>query len=303
METNAPILLFTFKRLDTLKRALDRLRDNELARESDLIVFSDGAARETDKPQVALVRDYLKTIDGFKSVRIVEASGNLGLANSIIGGVSEVINIYGKVIVLEDDILTTPNFLSFMNEALRKYKDSPPVFSVSGYSFNLGGLGSTNADAYFVNRGWSWGWATWKDRWTGVDWSVKDYPSFAVDVKARRKFAEGGSDLNAMLRKQMEGKLDSWAIRWFYHQFRVSGLSLYPLLSKVYNDGFDEAATHTRGSNLRYRPVLDETGRSSFQFPEEIRPDDYFQRRFQEKLGVRERILSRVHTLFDKMIK
>ncbi|HEY4111807.1 glycosyltransferase [Puia sp.] len=301
---NAPVLLFTFKRLDTLKHTVSNLQQNALAKESDLIIFSDQALVEADTAKVAAVRTYIKTIAGFKSIRIVEAQQNTGLANSIINGVSKMLDQYGKVIVLEDDLLTTPNFLSFMNQALDDYQHEDAVFSISGYSFDLAvKKGPSAPDAYFLNRGWSWGWGTWKDRWRHVDWNMQDYRSFSTDPFAKKKFAQGGSDLNGMLRRQMQGKLDSWAIRWFYHQLKTGGLTLYPVLSKVYNDGFDEMATHTRGSNSRYQPMLDDTGRDVFRLPEEIQIDPAYQRKFQGKLGVPARILSRIQTIIDKIIK
>jgi hypothetical protein len=301
----APILLFAYKRLETLQNTVNALAKNELAPRSDLFIFSDAGRREEDKPAVRAVREYLQTVKGFRSVRIEEAIKNRGLANSIITGVTDVINSHGRVIVLEDDLLTTPNYLTYMNAALDKYEQQSRVFSVSGYSFNLGQPDERSYpwDAYFTTRGWSWGWATWKDRWTGVDWQVSDYAEFARSASRRRQFAEGGSDLNLMLKRQMSGQLDSWAIRWFYHQYKVQGLTLYPILSKVYNDGFDELATHTRGSNQRYRPLLDETGRSSFRLPDTAVVTDMYQRRFQGKLGIRARILSKYQTLISNLLK
>ncbi|HEX9511593.1 MAG TPA: glycosyltransferase [Puia sp.] len=301
----APILLFTYKRLDTLKKTISSLRENKLAAESDLIIFSDQGKSPDDKTIVKEVRDYLRTIDGFKSVTIHESLKNKGLANSIIQGVTNIINTYGKVIVLEDDLLTTPNFLTFMNAALEKYESYKKVFSVSGYSFNLGepDAGRHPDDVYFVTRGWSWGWATWRDRWTDIDWQMKDYPGFATNFTERRKFAQGGSDLNLMLKRQMEGKLDSWAIRWFYHQYKVNGLTLYPILSKVYNDGFDELATHTRGSNLRYKPLLDQTSAHNFSFPGQVAIDPVYHKRFRSKLSIRARIISKSQNLLKRLLK
>jgi hypothetical protein len=301
----APILLFTYKRLDTLKRTVTALAQNELAEQSDLFIFSDQGRREADKPAVKAVREYLQTIDGFRSIHIEEATKNRGLANSIITGVTSIINTYGRVIVLEDDILTTPNFLTFMNMALDKYQSEKKVFSISGYSFNLGMPDSYAHpyDTYFTTRGWSWGWATWKDRWTDIDWQVTDYADFVKNAAERRRFAEGGSDLNLMLKRQMNGQLDSWAIRWFYHQYKVQGLTLYPLLSKVYNDGFDDLATHTRGANNRYQPLLDETHHFSFNLPDKAEISGMYQKRFQQKLGIRARIISKYQTLIGNLLK
>lgn len=300
---NAPVLLFTYKRLDKLKLTVEALAANYLAKESDLFIFSDAAKQTADEGVVNCVRSYLKTISGFKNITIIEATKNKGLANSIISGVTEVMKRHEKVIVIEDDLRTTQNFLSYMNEALNFYCAEEKVFSVSGYSFNLGVREHQNADAYFLNRGWSWGWATWKDRWCKVDWEVSDYSSFRKDRKRRSQFTKGGSDLNSMLDSQMSGRLDSWAIRWFYSQFKYSGLTLYPVLSKVYNEGFDEDATHTNGSEKRYIPRLDTKNSQIFSFPKLIEVDEFYQKAFQRKMGIRERIVSKLRTLIKIFIR
>jgi hypothetical protein len=303
--TTAPVLLFTYKRLATLRQTVAALQANRLASQSDLFIFSDQGKRPEDMEQVREVREFIRTIGGFRSVHITENVANKGLASSIIGGVSQVIQQYGRVIVLEDDLLTTPNFLDYMNTALERYEREPDVFSVSGYSFDLGPEDPARYpfDAYFTTRGWSWGWATWKDRWSGVDWQMSDYPEFAGNPARRRQFAQGGSDLNLMLRRQMTGQLDSWAIRWFYHQFKVRGLTLYPILSKVYNDGFDEMATHTRGSNARYQPRLDEKLQYSFRLPDTISVTSAWQKKFQKKLSIRARIVSKYQTFISSLLK
>ena len=131
---------------------------------------------------------------------------NLGLAASIIAGVSKIFEIADEVIVLEDDLIVTSNFLSFMNQALTRFQLDKKVFSISGYSFNISGSKTTNYDAYFLNRGWSWGWATWKDRWKDIDWEVKDYNEFNSNRKLKASFNKGGSDLTAMLQKHNDGQ-------------------------------------------------------------------------------------------------
>ncbi|MBN8861163.1 MAG: glycosyltransferase [Sphingobacteriales bacterium] len=300
----APILLFTYKRLDTLKQAVAALEKNDMAVLSDLFIFSDAARKEEDKGIVDQVRAYLKTIAGFRSIQIVERDKNLGLARSIISGTSWVLSIRDRVIVLEDDLITTPNFLTFMNAALERYKTETSVFSISGYSFNLkSSLPEYDQDAYFLNRGWSWGWATWKDRWDEVDWAVRSYASFEKSKALRNAFSAGGSDLNKMLREQMQGRIDSWAIRWFYHQFCVGGLTLYPVYSKVYNAGFDEFATHTTGSQKRYIPDIDVKGKTSFYFPAKVSITAEFQTLFRKRMGVMARVRSKLQTILLKVFK
>lgn len=300
----APVLLFTYKRLDTLRQAVAALQKNDMAGSSDLFIFSDAAKKEEDKNIVGQVRAYLKTITGFRSIHIIEREKNLGLAISIISGTSWVLSTYERAIVLEDDLITTPNFLAFMNAALERYKAETNVFSISGYSFNLKSSSlQYEQDAYFLNRGWSWGWATWKDRWDDVDWEVRSYASFEKNEALRKAFSAGGSDLNKMLREQMEGKIDSWAIRWFYHQFRMGGLTLYPVYSKVYNAGFDEFATHTTGSQKRYIPDIDVEGKTSFYFPAKISITAGFQALFRKRMGLTARVRSKLQTILLKVFK
>jgi hypothetical protein len=292
----APILLFVYKRVDTLKKTVIALQANYLAKESELFIFSDAAKYVEEEPAISDVRKFIQTIDGFKKIHIIEAEINKGLATSIIDGVNQVLEIQHKIIVLEDDLITTPNFLSYMNASLDRYSDVKNVFSISGYSFNLGKNKNENSDIYFLPRGWSWGWATWKDRWEKVDWNVKDYNQFKIDRKGKAAFAKGGTDLNRMLRYQMQGKLDSWAIRWFYHQYKVGGLTLYPILSKVYNNGFDALATHTNGSSKRYQPFIDTGTSVVFEFPTKAEINPYYHKRFQNKMGVLSRLRSRLET-------
>jgi hypothetical protein len=284
--------------LDTLRQTVSALRQNYLAKESDLFIFSDAVKNDSDEEAIRHVRTYLKTITGFKNIYIFEASKNKGLANSIIDGVTQVIKQYGKVIVLEDDLIATPNFLIFMNASLDKYKLESTVFSISGYSFNLRPPDDKYIESgYFLKRGWSWGWATWADRWEDVDWEVKGFASFIKDPKQKKNFSQGGSDLTGMLQRQMDGKIDSWAIRWFYHQFKVGGVTFYPLHSKIFNIGFDEDATHTTGSNRRYRPNLDKSYSKEFVFPKSVVPTKHFQKEFLRKMGVISRIRSRAESM------
>lgn len=303
MNNLAPILLFTYKRVITLKKTVDALKRNDLAIESDLFVFSDGPKDQKEEKEIYAVRGFLRTIKGFKNVSIVESETNKGLASSIISGVTEIMKFSDRVIVLEDDLLTTPNFLVFMNKALKEYENDEKIFSVSGYSFNLNNGDTVPTKTYFLNRGWSWGWGTWKKNWDNIDWQVKDYPDFKRNKLRKKEFARGGSDLNGMLKKQMEGRLDSWAIRWFYHQFKVKGLTLYPEYSKVYNNGFDDLATHTRGSNRRYLPKLDENFNQNVSFPVSKEVDWEYQELFLNKMGVKARIRSKIETVIHSIFK
>jgi hypothetical protein len=292
----APIVLFTYKRLDTLQQTVVALQKNYLALESDLYIFSDAAKGELDAVAVNEVRKYIQSVDGFKSITIYESQVNKGLATSIIEGVSQVLKVHESVIVLEDDLVSTNNFLDYMNQSLESFKNEEDVFSISGFSFNLELNDTYIYDSYFLNRGWSWGWATWRDRWNEIDWEIHDYSEFIKDKRAQKLFSEGGSDLNGMLKKQMKNNLDSWAIRWFYNQYKCKGLTVYPIQSKILNEGFGENATHTKGSARRYMPVLDIENKRSFNFASKIEITEIAQRKFQVKMGYFSRLKSKIET-------
>jgi hypothetical protein len=302
MNSLAPIVIFTYKRLNTLQSTIDALRKNYYAKDSDLIIFSDAAKDEKDSNSIIEVRKYLKTIQGFNSIEIYEAYENKGLANSVIDGISKVFENNESIIVLEDDLITTPNFLAFMNQAIKEFKNEKKVFSICGYSFDFAVEGYS-IDSFFLNRSWPWGWASWKDRWEEIDWSMHDYDSFKVDKKSRKQFSALGSDVNAMLDKQMNGQIDSWAIRWTYHQFKTNKISLFPVKSLVYNAGFDQYATHTTGSQKRYIPKLDDGKKTNFHFPVELYINSQFQKKFNKKMGIIARIKSKIESLLQKKLK
>jgi Glycosyl transferase family 2 len=264
----SPVLLFTYKRLPQTRQTISALQQNFLAEESELFIFSDGPKTEADLPQINSVRDYLRSVTGFKKITILESEKNKGLASSIIDGVTQMIDKYGQVIVLEDDLVTSKNFLSFCNQALQYYKNHSTVFSIGGYSLPMRGLNDN--DTYFTSRSTSWGWATWKEQWAKVDWDVRDYKTFSQDRKLRRSFNRMGSDMATMLDKQMRGKINSWAIRWCYHQFRHQLVTVFPAVSKVSNIGFNASATHTKEKFSRFQTTLDQSGNTVFNFSDDL---------------------------------
>ncbi len=264
MKTLAPIVLFCYNRLDTLQQTVESLQQNYWAEESELFIFSDGAKKPEHEPVIAEVRTYLKTITGFKKIVITESVKNKGLANSIIGGVDEILNKYGKVIVLEDDLVSSRNFLIYMNKALDYYKDNAKIFSITGFSIPIRGLSENSV--YFTRRANSCGWGTWKDRWDNIDWEVEDYPALMNDRAARRAFNRMGSDMTGLLTKQKTGKINSWAIRWCYHQFKHDLFSVHPVVSKIKNIGYAKGATHTKEKFNRFETKLDTHNLTDFNF-------------------------------------
>jgi len=294
----APIVLFTYKRLDTLIQTVEALQKNKLASDSDLIIFSDAAKTDNDKQDIAAVRDYLKSIAGFKTVTIYEAKRNKGLANSIIDGVTDVFKQYDGVIVLEDDLITSTNFLNYMNQALAFYENEEKVFSIAGFSTPIKD-NDFNTDVYFTLRASSWGWATWKNKWKNIDWNVEDYYLFKNDKKRRIEFNQMGSDMSQMLDRQMNGSINSWAIRWCYHQFKNNLYSVHPLLSKVQNIGFNsEDASNTKEKYNRYETILDNSNRKKFTFSKEIKLRPEIINQFTRPFSFYSRIIYKIKNTF-----
>ena len=295
--STAPILLFTYKRIKSLKKTVETLKENFLASESELYIFSDGGKSDDDNKKVGEVRDYLRSISGFKKITLKESKVNKGLANSIINGVTEVLKSYDSVIVLEDDLETSPNFLNFMKESLSYYQNSSNVFSVSGYSFDLKIRADYNFDVYFTKRSSSWGWAIWKDRWEKVDWSMKNFEATVWSFQRIIDFNKMGSDLYGMMKLQHQGKIDSWAIRACFHQYLINSYTVFPVVSKVQNIGYGDDATHTSGYNS-FKTVVDTTNKTKFTFVAPFAEPDII-RQFAAKRGYVERIKGKVLKFFS----
>ena len=292
--TLSPICLFVYSRLPETKQTVESLQRNMLASESQLFIFSDGAKSSNSIADVDAVRQYIRTISGFAGVTIYESEVNKGLANSIISGVTQIVNRFGRVIVLEDDLLLSGNFLCFMNEALDFYENKKKVLNVSGYSFTLNYPADYKYDVSFSLRFASWGWAIWKDRWELIDWELKDYGSFRWNVLKLLKFSRGGSDLCQMLYRQMNGKIDSWAIRFDYHHYKYDYLDVFPVISKVKYNGFNTEATHTVKKCDTYDTSLDSSDQFVFSFADDICMDTSIRRQFYNHYSLWSRLRDKI---------
>lgn len=254
MEKLAPIALFVYNRPKHTRQTVEALLLNSEAKNSDLYIFSDAAKNEAAKVAVEEVRDYIKQVSGFNKVNIVERVSNWGLANSVIDGVTRLCDEFGKVVVLEDDLVVSPNFLEFMNSGLAKYESDEKVMQIAGYMFPVNI--KTSEDAFFMPLTTSWGWATWKRAWQHFDASAKGYELLVKNSDLKRSF-----DIDAkypyfkMLESQKNNKVDSWAIRWYLSVFLVKGLVLYPRKSLVENFGFDGSGVNCIASGFANTPI------------------------------------------------
>jgi hypothetical protein len=271
----APIALFVYNRPRHTQQTVEFLQGNAFAQQSDLFVFSDAAKNHGAAAAVQEVRHYVRRIYGFQSVTVIERETNFGLAKSVIAGVTQLCNDYGRTIAIEDDVLTASDFLAFMNRAFEQYKSEPRVFSISGYNFGVNVPTHYTYDAFCAYRSSSWGWGTWKDRWAKADWAVSDYLEFRTDTTRQRLFNRGGEDLSHMLDLQMAGKVDSWAIRWAYSHFKHGACALLPTASKVYNIGLDGSGVHCHRGSAR-QTSLTPGSNGEYRFPDLVELDPYF---------------------------
>jgi SAM-dependent methyltransferase len=244
----APVVLFVYNRPWHAQQTIEALQRNELSQDTNLFIFSDGPKYKKAEESVRKTREYIKTIKGFKSVSIILREENFGLAKSIITGVTEIVNKYGRIIVMEDDLLSSPFFLSFMNDALRFYNDEEKVISIQGYIYPLKGR---LPEAFFIKGADCLGWATWKRGW---DIFERDGKKLLEQITACRLSAEfnfnGTYGYTRMLKDQINGKNDSWAIRWYASAFLCDKLILYPGKSLIRHIGNDGSGTNFDKSDI-----------------------------------------------------
>ena len=248
----APIIIFVYNRADHFNEVYKALAACKEAKESELFIFSDGAKNEAGKEKVNEVRAAVAAIKNngdFKSVTVTESPVNKGLAASVIAGVTEIINRYGKVIVVEDDCKVSPFFLSFMNSALEYYKDNCKIGSISGYTPMIDLPLDYSNDVFAAYRSCSWTWATWADRWEGVDWELKNIKDFYKSPKLIRRLNSNGSDRFMRLYRQTKGNGSSWSVRFGAHLVKNNLFTVYPRFSYNSNIGCDESGVHSKSDD------------------------------------------------------
>jgi hypothetical protein len=301
----SPVALFAYKRPQHLQQVVESLLRNPEIQETELFIFCDAAARPGDQAAVSRVREYAKSVRGFKRVTIVERETNLGLSRSITDGVEQLCRQYGRAVVLEDDVLVSPHFLNWVNAALDKYEHDERVLSVGCYVFPIQ---EALPETFFLSLPDCWGWAVW-----ARSWSLYQADGVALLQALRERNLEhrfdfeGAYPYTEMLRAQTKGKNDSWAVRWSASVLLAGGLTIYPGRSMTRNIGFDGTGTHcgdsdTYLSELSEKPpvimdipvVESEIGRAAWRqfFLKSLQP--------QAHASIRGRIMSRVKRLISR---
>ena len=263
----APIALFGYKRPEHLARTLKALQASPLARTSELHVFSDGPKHSEERSAVEQVRALARKIKGFAQVLVHERAKNIGLAHSVIEGVTELSGTHGRVIVLEDDLVVAPGFLAFMNQALQRYQDETKIMQVSGYMFPV--AHSKRVGSTFLCRvPTSWGWGTWERAWKFLDLDSARLLSLLQDDGKQYEFnVKGAYPYFEHLKLQSEGKMDVWGVRWYASMFVAGGLCVYPGQSMVQNIGMDGSGVHC-GISQSFEVRL--SNHDAWRFPDRI---------------------------------
>ena len=254
----APVAMFVYNRADHFKETYEALAKCQEAKNTDLIIFSDGAKNEKASEGVKAVRTFAREIENrndFKTIKIVESPENKGLAKSIIAGVTKVINEYGKIIVLEDDCACSPYFLKYMNKCLGFYSNNKKIGAISGYAPQIEFPEDYKEDIFTAYRSCSCSWATWKDRWENVDWELKDFSEFCKNPGLIKKLNSNGNDRFMRLYRQTRGNGSSWSVRFGAHLVKNDWLTVYPRYSYIKNIGCDESGVHSKSEDAEKMAV------------------------------------------------
>ena len=280
MTEPAPVVLFTYSRIDHTKKTVEALKENTLAPRTKLYIVSDGARGDADMEAVQAVREYCRTVSGFAEVRLICRKKNFGLGRNIISGLNHIFTKYDRAIILEDDIVTSPMFLSFMNLALDRYKDNTEVMSVSGY---VSQFDKTDVPDFFFSYWFEcWGWATWKDRWKKFE---RDPGKLILNTgrKEKRYINVNGTspDMWDQVIDNYQGHRYTWAIFNHITICRERGLVLYPKYSYCKNIGFDGTGDNCDASD-EYETELFGMEKEDIRMPDEIKVSEEAVRNFEE---------------------
>lgn len=297
-----PLVLFVYNRPKHTLKVLNALQHVRGISDTDLYIYSDGppaGASEESLNRVRQVREIITCRNWAKHTKVYEAPENLGLATSVINGVSQVLSIAGRVIVLEDDLIPATDFLSYMNNALNRYECDDRVKQVSGFGFPLPGQTSFGA-SYFIPIASTWGWGTWSRVWDEIDFSCAGALEVLMDKVCVRKFnMDGAYNYHKMLSLDLQssGRVSSWGIRFYWHVFSQNGVVLYPDESLVRNIGWDGSGRHGDSFEL-FSSEEFETDYEVVGFPECVEIDkaryNIIRRNTKKQTSVVRRIWSKI---------
>lgn len=264
----APIGVSTYGRLQHLQRTITALQKNTLAQESELFVFSD-APRLGDEDRVAAVRKYLRKIDGFKEVHVIERTENSRVVNNR-GGMRMLLDQFGKMIFLEEDVVTAPGFLSFMNQALTTYRNNDKVFAITGYCPPIDARKYISSDAFLLQTCNFWGFAIWKERYDQVSMQTPSCEVFKTILNpfSLASYMRIGSDMPHLFLLDAQGIIDAGDIKFAFEMWKKGSYLLIPTFSLSMSIGLDGTGVHC-GMERKYDTEMSSDVSGRFKLPRE----------------------------------
>jgi hypothetical protein len=282
MKSFSPIALFCFKRLDTLVLCIESLKSCPEAIHSDLIIFSDASRNDEEWQKVDEIRSYIKNINGFKSIRIIQRQQNFGVDYNIIKGIQQMSEEYDRFIVVEDDLIFSNQFLRFLNSGLNHFKSFEKVLTLSAFNF-VKIPKNYIWDCYFAGRSNPWGWATWSNKIKEVDWDLALKNNFLSNKVEIRTFNKWGSDRSRMLKRTLKGEIRAWDILLEYYQFKKGLVTAFSSKNMVINNGFNRVdASNTTGYN-RFKVEFIDFPQFDLHFPDFLPSNPIINKKIIEK--------------------
>lgn len=249
MNLKTPVAFFTYNRPEHTRKALGALSKCRNIESCEFYLFSDGSHSDEAKSDVGATRKVLHQWAKDFNARVLEQPRNLGLAKSIVTGVTDLCNQYGRVIVVEDDLIVSPDFLDYMIQSLDHYENENHVMQVGG--FTLSPPSGLTTDTFLLPVTSTWGWATWQRAWQHFSWEPVGLEIAKRDVEWLHRFNLNETcAFSSMLEDRIAGRNDSWGILWWYAVSRLNGLVVYPAQSLVWNGGFDGSGIHCGSSDF-----------------------------------------------------
>ncbi len=266
----SPVVMFVYAKPEHTRKTIESLAKNPEASNTDLFIYSDAAKSDKDSIAVREVRNIVSSVSGFKSVSLCFRSENIGLASNIMDGVSKVCEKYGRVIVIEDDIVTSPCFLAYMNAALAKYADDKRIWHVTGWNYPFPDNYMSESDAYLWRMMNCWGWGTWNDRWVHFRKNPEELISTFSKDDIFKFNIDGAFNFWSQVEDNYNGKINTWAIFWYATIFNNNGLCLNPVRSMVKNIGIDGSGENCNDSDI-YKTIL--SSNFGYRWPNKIIED------------------------------